>query len=80
VTNGEKRNKPRRTIHPDCRTVGPHRRERETGVRVVSRYTSGSMAAYVQKACHCRGGWMCSFCRRWPKPGNPKPKPEGADA
>ena len=39
----------------------------------MSRYTTGGMAAYVQKACHCRPHWMCPFCRRWLKPGKPNP-------
>jgi hypothetical protein len=31
------------------------------------RYASG-FAAYVQAACNCRKGYMCSFCRRWLAP------------
>jgi len=39
----------------------------------MSRYTPGGWAAYVQKACHCRRGFMCAFCRRGLAPGIPKP-------
>ena len=47
----------RRTVHPDRRTVAPHQGQRRPGLRVMSRYTTGGMAAYVQKACHCRPHW-----------------------
>ena len=30
------------------------------------------LAAYIQRACNCRPGYLCRFCRRWLTPDTPR--------